>query len=247
MSRIIKTHFIKLFFRSALFIAALILYIVSKVNNTGNLFLGFEDNLFITGTIWAIFASEVIMRFFTSKRTSPGCQKHLKKNFVPSDNYNGEKPVIINPVRTFICAFLWILLNSCIFVLFFMNIVDEGFLILLSIAYSVCDIICILFFCPFRLFILKNKCCTSCRIYNWDYAMMFTPLLFIRNAMTASLLVLSLILLVQWEIAIKLHPERFSRETNKRISCANCNEKLCVYYRNVRKSLRKKQSHNCGQ
>lgn len=240
MSRIIKSHFFKLIFRSCLFITALILYIISKVKNTGNLFLGLENNLPVTGLIWVVFASEIVMRFFPSKRTSPGCQKHLKNNFLPTEGYNGEKPKIISPVRTFISAFLWILLNACIFTLFFLNIIDEGVLILVSIAYSVCDIICILFFCPFRLFILKNKCCTTCRIYNWDYAMMFTPFLFIKNIMTASLLALSIILLLQWEIAIRLHPERFSRETNKNLSCKSCNEKLCVYYRSVRKSLRKK-------
>ena len=240
MSRIIKSHFFKLIFRSCLFITALILYIISKVKNTGNLFLGLENNLPVTGLIWVIFASEIVMRFFPSKRTSPGCQKHLKNSFLPTEGYNGEKPKIISPVRTFISAFLWILLNACIFTLFFLNIIDEGILILVSIAYSVCDIICILFFCPFRLFILKNKCCTTCRIYNWDYAMMFTPFLFIKNIMTASLLALSIILLLQWEIAIRLHPERFSRETNKNLSCKSCNEKLCVYYRSVRKSLRKK-------
>jgi hypothetical protein len=59
------------------------------------------------------------------------------------------------------------------------GILDDGIMILLCSAYSICDIICILFFCPFQTWFMKNKCCSTCRIYNWDYAMMFTPLFFV--------------------------------------------------------------------
>lgn len=240
MSRIVKSHFLKLIFRFCLFISAVVLYIISKVKDTGNYFLGLENNIPLTIIIWLIFASEVILRFFPSKKISPGCQKHLKANFQPVDNYNGEKPKIVSPLRTFISAFLWILLNAFIFTLYFLGIIDKGMLTLVFLAYSICDIVCILFFCPFRLFILKNRCCTSCRIYNWDYAMMFTPFLFLGNIFAYILLGLSIILLIQWEVAVRLHPERFSQKTNKKLSCANCNEKLCVYYRNVRKRIHHK-------
>ena len=73
---------------------------------------------------------------------------------------------------------------------------------------------CILFFCPFQTWFLKNKCCSTCRIYNWDYAMMFTPLFFVRRPYTWSLLVLSVALLARWEITFFRYPERFSEETN---------------------------------
>ena len=100
---------------------------------------------------------------------------------------------------------------------------------LLYCAYSVCDVICILFFCPFQSWFLKNKCCSACRIYNWDYAMMFTPLFFVRKGYTWSLLALSVALLVRWEIVFYRHPERFSEKTNEYLRCANCTEKLCVH------------------
>ena len=76
---------------------------------------------------------------------------------------------------------------------------------------------------------MKNKCCSTCRIYNWDYAMMFTPLFFVRKTYTWSLLVLSVALLVRWEITFFLHPERFSEKTNDYLQCRNCTEKLCVH------------------
>lgn len=77
----------------------------------------------------------------------------------------------------------------------------------------------------FRAWFMKNKCCSSCRIYNWDYAMMFTPLFFVRKTYTWSLLVLSVALLVRWEITFYLHPERFSEKTNDYLQCKNCTEK----------------------
>ena len=74
---------------------------------------------------------------------------------------------------------------------------------------------------------MKNRCCTVCRIYNWDFAMMFTPLVFIPNVYTWSLLGMSLLLLLRWEITLRRHPERFSDRTNACLSCQNCTEKLC--------------------
>ena len=89
--------------------------------------------------------------------------------------------------------------------------------------------ICILFFCPFQSWLMKNKCCVTCRIYNWDYAMMFTPLFFVKNGFTWSLLALSVALLIRWELTFYRHPERFSENTNAYLKCKNCTEKLCAH------------------
>ena len=59
---------------------------------------------------------------------------------------------------------------------------------ILAMVYSVCDMICILYFCPFQTWIMKNRCCTNCYIYNWDYAMMFTPLILVRTWFSWSLI-----------------------------------------------------------
>lgn len=109
---------------------------------------------------------------------------------------------------------------------------------LLSLAYSVCDMICILFFCPFQTWFMKNKCCGSCRIYNWDYAMMFTPLIFVKGWYTWSILILAIGLLLNWELLVVKHPERFSESTNAALSCANCTEKLCSHKKQLQRFLR---------
>ena len=86
---------------------------------------------------------------------------------------------------------------------------------------------------------MKNKCCGTCRIYNWDYAMMFTPLLFVPGYYSWTLLGASLILLLRWEVAVYLHPERFSEATNACLACQNCPEKLCQHKRQLRSFLQK--------
>ena len=112
-------------------------------------------------------------------------------------------------------------------------------MIILALFYSVCDMICILFFCPFQTWIMKNRCCVSCRIYNWDYAMMFTPVVFIKNPFTISLFVVAALLLLEWEILYRKFPERFCINTNKTLSCANCKEKLCKHKKQLRNFVKK--------
>ena len=238
LSKIMAMHYVKLIFRSLLFLSATALYIGNRVRGSGKLFGGFEDTHWLLWAICAIFTVEMALRFFPSKLESPGCQKQFACNYIPS----GEiKPKLQPGIRTFVVAAVWILLNGTIGALYFLKVIDAGILVLISLAYSICDLICILFFCPFQTWFMKNRCCTDCRIYNWDFAMMFTPLIFIPRPYTWTLLSLSLLLLLRWEITFRLHPERFSDTTNKGIRCENCKEKLCHHKKQIRKLLKKKQ------
>ncbi len=238
MSHISKLHYFKLIFRLGLFIAAAISYIINRLQNTEKVFSGFEDKPVFLLCICIIFAVEITLRFFPSGVESMGCQKQFKKNFKPTAEYSGGRVNLGSARTTFVSAFLWILLNGIIGVLFYTGIIDEGILVLIALCYSVCDMICILFFCPFQTWIMKNKCCGSCRIYNWDYAMMFTPLIFIDNIFARGLFILSLILVLRWEITVLLYPERFSESTNECLSCKNCKEKLCHHKKQLRTFLK---------
>lgn len=217
-------HYLKLFYRSVLLILAAIMYIGSWIRNTGELFQGYEHNYWLIAVIWIVYTVEMISRFFPSRFESMGCQKQFRRNYRPTGQ---TKPQLQSGKRTFSVVAVWFALNAVIGILYFIGILDEGILILISLAYGVCDMICILFFCPFQTWFMKNRCCTVCRIYNWDFAMMFTPYVFIPNAFTWSLLAMSLLLLGRWEITVHRHPERFSDQTNASVSCANCTEKLC--------------------
>jgi hypothetical protein len=58
---------------------------------------------------------------------------------------------------------------------------------------------------------------------------MFTPLFFVRDPYSWSLLTMAVILMIRWELVFYLHPERFSEKTNDYLKCENCTEKLCTH------------------
>ncbi len=232
-------HYWKLTFRFLLFIGALILYIYNWIHHTGSSFSGFDENKLVLTVIWCIFAVEMILRFLPSQFESMGCQKQFKKNYHPTD-IPKEQAEILSPLRTWIVIAAWFALNGAIGLLYYTHVIDEGILLLISLAYSVCDMICILFFCPFQTWFMKNRCCCTCRIYNWDFAMMFTPLIFVKTLFAQSLVFLSVALLIRWEYVVHRHPEYLSEKTNSSLSCKECQEKLC-HHKVQLKSFWKKQ------
>lgn len=241
MSETMTLHYVKLVYRSVLFVTALIFYIINRINHTGFLFGGMESNHVILTIIWLVFAVEMLLRFFPSKIESMGCQKQFARNYVPTGADTSDVQ-ILSPARTALTAGVWFLLNGIIGSLYFLHIIDAGILLLISLAYSVCDMICILFFCPFQTWFMKNRCCTTCRIYNWDFAMMFTPLIFVKNMYAWSLVALSLLLLIKWEVLLHRYPERFSEKTNCSIACSNCREKLCHHKTQLQQFIKKNRS-----
>ncbi len=230
-------HAWKLVARSVLFILAIVCYIFGTVLGHTDAVLGaLEDNWPFLILVYVIFIVEMLLRFFPSKIESMGCQKQFRRNFIPTEQ---TKPNIPRKRGTFISLVSWLLLNGAIAALYFAGVIDAGILIIIALFYSVCDMICILFFCPFQTWFMKNKCCGSCRIYNWDYAMMFTPLALIPHWYTLSLFGVAMLLLFFWELAIRLHPERFAENTNDSLKCANCKEKLCQHKTQLQGYLKK--------
>lgn len=215
-------HYMKLFVRGSFFITAVILYL------TGNIEAVSKKGIFPL-IVWLWYFVEMVLRLFPTGMESMGCEKVFKKNYHPPKVE--REPKNQSAKTTFIVALVWFALNGAIFALHFIfpKFVDKYVLALVALAYGVCDIICILFFCPFQTWFMKNRCCTTCRIYNWDFAMLCTPFLLIPSLYTYSLLGMALIILAKWEITYKLHPERFSERTNESLRCKNCTEKLCKH------------------
>ena len=239
----VAMHYLKLAIRTVIFLTAAGIYVYNRINSTGKPFAGFENyNALIIGCIWTYFVIGMILRLFPSKIESMGCQKQFKRNYKEKPDAPKERSEMNRQpgVVTFAAFSSWIALNAIIGMLYYMGIFDKGILLLIALAYSVCDVICILLFCPFQTWIMKNKCCGSCRIYNWDYAMMFTPFIFIPHPFTWSLLGIALIILFKWEITYRTHPERFVESCNDSISCKNCTEKLCQHKRQLRRFLKKR-------
>jgi len=219
-------HYVKLVVRSAVFIVLLVFYILYRTRGGDDIETILENRPVFLIAVWLMFVIEMIFRFFPSDVESPGSQKQFSQNYIKTGKTN---IVIEDNNAVFLVALVWISFNLIFGALYMKGIFDDGIMILLCAFYSVCDMICILFFCPFQTWFLRNKCCCTCRIYNWDYAMMFTPLFFVQKSYTWSLLFLSIALLARWEISFFRHPERFSENTNGYLGCKNCSEKLCLH------------------
>ena len=238
-------HYVRLVYRSILFLLLTLQYVRFRLDRQVSLTVLMEQRPLLLTVAWAVFVVEMVLRFFPSPLESPGCQKQFARNYIKS----GRTDIRIEDNNaTLLVALVWIVFNGIFGALHMTGILDDGIMILLCSAFSVCDMICILFFCPFQTWFLKNKCCATCRIYNWDYAMMFTPLFFISKTYTWSLLALSIVLLARWEITFFLHPERFSENTNGYLGCQNCSEKLCHhkkqlygFWRNTAQALRNRE------
>lgn len=239
LSPICSIHYIKLLLRSLLFVLAVIFYVKDRVESPDSIFSELGSSFFMLGIVWVIYVGDMAGRFFPARYESMGCQKQFKRNYKSTGE---DIPATTSGKRTFLVLVVWLLLNGIIGVFHYTGLIDRGILILISLAYGVCDMICILFFCPFQTWIMKNRCCTVCRIYNWDFAMMFTPLIFIPGIYTWSLFLMSLLLLLRWEITYKLHPEYFSDRTNACLSCGNCKEKLCHHKKQLQGFIKKNKA-----
>ncbi len=233
-------HYVRLVYRSVLFVMLLVQYISFRLRAGEDIASSLESRPPVLVATWTVFVFEMILRFFPSRLESPGSQKQFRRNYRKSGSTDID---IQDNNAAVLIALIWIVLNGLVGALRMMDILDDGILILLCGAYSVCDMICILFFCPFETWFMKNKCCGSCRIYNWDYAMMFTPLFFVRRDYAWSLLALSIALLLRWEITFYRHPERFSEKTNEYLRCENCTEKLCAHKKQLRSLWRQIEEH----
>ena len=181
--------------------------------------------------VWLALMLSMALRFFPSRWESLGCQKEFAGRFRPTG-----REVPLAEVRKADRGALWVLLfwvaaNGAFPLAHGRGWLSDRFLVCLAGFYGVCDIVCILFFCPFQAWMMGNRCCTTCRIYNWDYLMLCTPLLGLRGILARCACALALVLLIRWEVTYRRHRERFFESGNGALRCAGCQEHLCRYKR----------------
>ena len=221
-------------FRCAVFvISALLLIFAPEQYDIIHGFHAFDRPSFFH-FMWVVWMVDMVMQLIPARRYWPlGSQKFLKQSFQPLVDYmkrSDEKFVrfIIKSNRdTILIGLVWLALNGAIAALYFTGIIGRRLLLLISVGFYVCDLICVLFWCPFRVWFMKNRCCTTCRIFNWDHMMMFSPLVFIPGVYTWSLCAMAFLIFLVWEITFATHPERFWDGSNSALTCANCTDKLC--------------------
>lgn len=194
----------------------------------------FFDGFSLMHLLWGIWMVDMAAQLWPFHQSiSIGSLKLFRQNFRPvmaKINRETVKNYIVSTTKAaFKVVLVWVALIALLGVGFFGGLYDEKVLFLFTVAFYVCDLICVLIWCPFRL-IMHNRCCTTCRIFNWDHLMMFSPLIFVPGFFSWSLVLASCAVVAVWEICIFLYPERFWEETNVSLQCAKCTDKLCTQY-----------------
>ena len=234
MSKIRKIYFAKLIFRIIILFASLVLFFVAPgqfdIVNGWNFFKEFS----VFHILWIIWMFGMVTQLIPVKNIALGSQKIFKEKFHPAlhklldwdqlKDYMKKTGKAAGKVLA-----IWTALIAMLSALKHFKVLENKHLFLVSIAFYVCDLICVLIWCPFRL-IIGNKCCTTCRIFNWDHLMMFTPMLWVGSFFSISLIVMSVVVFLVWEIWIYLYPERFWENSNMALKCSECTDKLCIQY-----------------
>lgn len=234
MSKIRKVYVTKLVARICILLASIILYFYDPsqldIVDGWNFFKKFT----VFHILWAAWVYDMVSQLFPVKNIALGSQKVFKEKFRAAIHKLVDKEslksyiVETNKAAGKVMA-LWLAFIGAISALKLFKVIDSKHLLLISIAFYVCDLICVLIWCPFRL-MLGNKCCTTCRIFNWDHMMMFTPMLVVGSFFSVSLLIFAIIDFITWEVTIYLHPERFWENSNMALKCSECTDKLCTQY-----------------
>jgi len=234
MSKIRKAYILRLIGRCIVFICCILLYIFRPQEMTLLAGFAFFDRFSVLHLLWVIWVIDMIYQLVPVREHIPlGSQKLFALRFKPmleKINYSALRSYVISTTKSAYKVFIiWVALLVVLGLLYHNGVIGNTVLFMISVLFYVCDLICVLIWCPFRL-IMKNRCCTTCRIFNWDHLMMFTPMMFIDGFYARSLLIMALVVWLVWELCVMMYPERFWEQTNVALRCSECTDKLCTQY-----------------
>lgn len=234
MSKTRKRYMWRLVGRILVFVLGIIICITApeefEILEGDNFFHSFS----IFHLLWICWVIDMILQIIPIKNKVPlGSQKLFANRFRPirdKINYEALRKYVVSTTKAAYKVFIvWCALIAVIGVLYYNGVIDKMILFMISVCFYVCDLICVLIWCPFRL-MMKNRCCTTCRIFNWDHLMMFSPIIFVGGFYSTSLVVLSILAWLVWELCVMMYPERFWEITNVALRCSECTDKLCTQY-----------------
>ena len=227
-----KNYILRFVGRVAVLLAAIAVYILHPASFSVLEGMNFFREFSILHLLWALLMLDMALQMIPSRRLiALGSQKQFKKHFQPAARVP-DREALRGFVKTSnrsagVILIIWIALVLILGSLYLLGFLDRGIMVLVSTAFYVCDLICVLFWCPFRVFFMKNRCCTTCRIFNWDHLMMFVHLLFVPSFFTLSLGIASVVIFLVWEVTFHRHPERFWDRSNRALRCISCTDHLC--------------------
>ena len=229
-----KRYIVRLILRCMIFIACTIGVVCNPSGFEILNGMGFFREFSVLHLLWLVWMMDMIQQIIPIKNRLPlGSMKLFANRFRPiRDKINHEalRSYIITTTKAAYKVFLlWCCLLALIAGLYYGGILSKPVLLLISVAFYVCDLICVLIWCPFRL-LMKTRCCTTCRIFNWDHLMMFSPLFFMGGFYGLSLALTASLAWLIWELCIMMYPERFWDKSNLALKCSECTDKLCTQY-----------------
>ena len=191
ISDIRRRYIVRLVARSFILLCAVLLYFTDFARH--DILHGFDFFRKVSWLhlLWAIWVLDMLQQLIPAKHIALGSHKVFLKRFKPAlERFSTEalkNHIITTTKYAYKVMLIWAALITCLGLLKSTGLLTDVHLFLISVLFYVCDLICVLVWCPFRL-IMKNKCCTTCRIFNWDHMMMFTPILFVKGFYSLSLL-----------------------------------------------------------
>ena len=238
LSRMRKAYLARFVYRCLVLLALILLCIfrpqTAEIIEGTALFASFHWTHLFLYFLWGVWMFDMLFQIIPSKNMyAMGSQKVFYRNFSPCARCEQVDRKALRKRYTKEALKVWCFwgpLTLALALVWFLWLKPMGaywFLLLFVGAFYVCDLICVLFWCPFRVWMMKNRCCTTCRIFNWDHFMMFTPFLFVPGVYSWSLAGLATVIYIIWEIQIYTHPERFTDACNDTLKCKNCTDHLC--------------------
>ena len=234
MSETRKRYILRLIARIMVFIACAFLCFTAPEEFEVLEGLNFFREFSILHLLWLVWVADMILQIVPIRNKVPlGSMKLFKNRFKPIRdriNYEALRSYIIATTKAAYKVFLiWAALILVLGLLHWRGILNDVGLFMVSVCCYVCDLICVLIWCPFRL-LMRTRCCTTCRIFNWDHLMMFSPLIWAGGFYAVSLVVLAFLAWLVWELCIMMYPERFWDRSNAALKCSECTDKLCTQY-----------------
>ena len=182
--------------------------------------------------LWAGVLWSMVSQLSPKSGLTTGCLKQYPASYDPVPQFSQEelrRAVRTQDLGALKVAVVWLVINLSFGALYHRRLLTIPQLVLLCALCYLCDLVCVLFFCPFQTFLMHNRCCVNCRIFAWGSWMMAAPLMCVPHWYAQSLFWMGVVVLVCWEVRYRRHPERFWRGSNRNLQCAHCKEQLCRY------------------
>ena len=237
-------HFLIFGFRFALLLAAIIIYTINassldftllfELHQFSATYIMLVGQVFLI-CLWVYLMCSIALRIIPNKLISVGSRKHFRSSYVPLAGKSYESEVnsadkkLLNKGALLSFAGWAVITATAMYILHTLGILSPGIVVIIALIFGVLDRFFVSVYCPFQRLFMHNRCCTSCRIYNWDFLMMCLPLIVYPSFFSISLAGTAIVAFVIWETAFWKYPQRFSVRNNRALRCSQCTEKICDF------------------